>query len=435
MMSRPRLFRTHLLIAAALTITLVVAPSGRANTLERYEAAVGEKVTAMLDGDPKQAVACTVIEAHGVGRMIKVDATGKKFYVLSRWVRPLGETVSVSAKPAESLTNANGDAIFYEPAIGEKVIAMRNGDPNDSYESIVLGRYGKGSTVRTVKGGIEFVSPDRFTRPLPGAAKAAHNTATETPTSKPANNAAAEPQPGKPANNAATNASPAQPVNGSKGLSGLYLRHEQTFQGTSISYREDHYFFFPDGRVYHGVPPEGPSNFNWAKELRENPLKCGTYGINGNKITFSWTGGSSYTWPMRNDARGMEINMSPTNKVEKFGSNAKLSGSYHRGTVFGANYSYGAAPTITKAGIYTFSANGAFTTDSTKGIGADTNDTGVTASIYQKGQGTYTINGNDMVLTLGGEVKRCTVYPVTDNGNLQAPVRISINGALFERGK
>jgi hypothetical protein len=422
MIASPHLFRTRFLLAAALSLNLITAPLALANTPERYEAAVGEKVTAMLDGDPKQAVACTVIEEHGVGRMIKVDATGKKFYVLNRWVRPLGETVSVAAKPAEPLNQANGDPIFYEPAIGEKVIAMRNGDPNDSYECIVLGRYGKGSTVRTVKGGIEFVSPDRFTRPLPGAAKATHNAAAETPTSKPANNAA-------------TNASPAQPVNGSKGLSGLYLRHEQSFQGTSISYREDHYYFFPDGRVYHGVPPEGPSNFNWAKEMRENPLKCGTYGINGNKITFSWTGGSSYTWPMRNDARGMEINMSPTNKVEKFGSNAKLSGSYHRGTVFGANYSYGAAPTITKAGIYTFASNGSFSTDSTKGLGGDTNDTGVTVGIYQKGQGTYTINGNDMVLTLGGEVKRCTVYPVTDNGNLQAPVRISINGALFERGK
>ncbi|MCA0314017.1 MAG: hypothetical protein LCH63_09285 [Candidatus Melainabacteria bacterium] len=224
---------------------------------------------------------------------------------------------------------------------------------------------------------------------------------------------------------------PAGPVSGSHPFEGLYLRHEQTWQGTALNYREDHYYFFADGRVYHGVPPEGPGRFNWAKEQQTHPQRCGQYGVNGNKITFSYAGSAPYTWPIRmKGGQEMELNMSPTVKVDKFGANAKLNGSYHRGTVFAANYSIGAAPTITKAGIYNFYPNGTVTTDSTKGINGDTNDTGVTASVYQKNAGTYTVSGNDMTISLAGETMHCTAYPIMEGGQ---PIRISINGALFER--
>lgn len=229
---------------------------------------------------------------------------------------------------------------------------------------------------------------------------------------------------------------PAKAVSGSKGLSGLYLRHEQSFSGTSLSYREDHYLFFPDGRFYHGVPPEGPSNFNWAKEQSVHPELCGQYGINGNQITLAYSGSAPYTWPLKiRSANEMEMNMSPTVRVEKFGSNAKLSGNYQRGTTYGASYSYAGAPTVTAAGTYIFSPSGTVSSDTTKGIEGDTKITGVSVGIQQGNQGTYTINGNDMTMSLGGHSMRCTVYPIYDRGNSQLPARISINGALYERKK
>lgn len=229
---------------------------------------------------------------------------------------------------------------------------------------------------------------------------------------------------------------PAKAVSGSKGLSGLYLRHEQSFSGTSLSYREDHYLFFPDGRFYHGVPPEGPSSFNWAKEQRVHPELCGQYGINGNQITLAYSGSAPYSWPLKiRSSNEMEMNTSPTVRVEKFGANAKLSGNYQRGTTYGASYSYAGAPTITAAGTYVFSPNGTVTCDSTKGIEGDTKVTGVSVGIQQGSQGTYTINGNDMSMNLGGHSMRCTVYPIYDRGNSQLPACISIDGALYERKK
>jgi len=234
-------------------------------------------------------------------------------------------------------------------------------------------------------------------------------------------------------NQAKVNAGPAKPVAGSKGLSGLYLRHEQTWMGTSLNYREEHYYFMPDGRFYQGVPPEGPSAFNWAKVQAEHPELCGQYGINGDKITLSYAGSAPYSWLLKmKNSENMEMNYAPTNKVEKFGSNARISGSFARGTVFAGNYSYAGAPTITAAGTYTFHPDGTVTTDSTTGIDGDTKVSGVTIGLQGGNRGTYTINGNDLTLNLGGQSKRCTIYPVSDNGRI---LRISIDGALYEKKK
>ena len=79
----------------------------------------------------------------------------------------------------------------------------------------------------------------------------------------------------------------------------------------------------------------------------------------------------------------MEMNMSPTVRVEKFGSNAKLSGNYQRGTTYGASYSYAGAPTVTAAGTYIFSPSGTVSSDTTKGIEGDTKITGVSVGIQQ----------------------------------------------------
>ncbi|MBX3076201.1 hypothetical protein KF707_02005 [Candidatus Obscuribacterales bacterium] len=236
---------------------------------------------------------------------------------------------------------------------------------------------------------------------------------------------------GKPA--AGPHSAPAKAIGGEKGLSGLYLRHAQVFMGNSLSYNEDHFLFFPDGRFYHGVPPEGPGHFNWAKELKAHPENCGYYGISGNQITFAYPGNENITWTMkRKGSDQMELNYGPTVKVESFGQNAKLSGTFARGTSFGSTYSPAGAPTITSSGVYTFSSNGTVSNSSMGATGGDTKDVGVTARVSTTSRGTYSINGNDMEINLGGQSMRCTAYPVSKNGVIQ---RISIDGLLYEKRK
>ena len=218
---------------------------------------------------------------------------------------------------------------------------------------------------------------------------------------------------------------PAGKVAGSYPFQGIYLRHEQSFQGTALNYREDHYYFFPDGRVYHDVPPEGPARFDWNKAMQVSPELCGYYGVNGNEITFSWPGGG-YTWVLKKNGGGYEMNYSPTVKVETFPANARLSGTYERGDITAA----AGAPTLSTAFSYTFSPDGTVLLNEMKG----TDSTNLTTTVRDQNRGTYTVAGNDMEIRTGAGVWRFTAYPQWNNGPpSQAPSRISLDGALLER--
>ena len=216
------------------------------------------------------------------------------------------------------------------------------------------------------------------------------------------------------------NPQPAGKVAGATPFQGVYLRHEQSAQG----FREDHYYFFPDGRVYHEVPPEGPSRFNWEQAQRETPQLCGYYGVNGQEITFSWPGGG-YTWILKPNGGGYEMNYSPTVKVDKFPANARLSGTYARGDITAAV----GQPTLSTAWTYTFSPDGTVIMNDMKG--ADTAN--VTATVTERDRGTYTLSGNDLEIRSAAGVWRCTAYPQPNGTPSQTPARISIDGSLLER--
>lgn len=216
----------------------------------------------------------------------------------------------------------------------------------------------------------------------------------------------------------------AGPVGGAAPFAGIYLRHEQSFSGTSLNYREDHYYFFSDGRVYHGVPPEGPSHFDWAKAQAKNPELCGRYGVSGNQITFSWPSGS-YTWMLKGSGSAFDMNYSPTVKVEKFPANARLSGTYERGSVHSAP----GVPNLSTATGYTFSPDGSVTY---AGMGG-TDSTNATTTVREQQRGTYTLSGNDLELRLGGAVWRCTAFPQWEGAPSQTPKRLSVDGTLLER--
>lgn len=112
-------------------------------------------------------------------------------------------------------------------------------------------------------------------------------------------------------------------------------------------------------------------------------------------------------------------------KVEKFPANARLSGTFERGSL----HSAAGAPTLSTATGYTFSADG---TVSYAGMGG-TDSTNLTTTVREQQRGTYTLSGNDLELRLGGTVWRCTAFPQWEGAPSQTPRRISIDGTLLER--
>ncbi len=350
---------------------------------------------------------------------------------------PPAQTQPVT-QPASTTDPAQGQTgSWLEP--GRQVLANPMNFPNDFHPAQIV-RYNADSDTYVVRfssgpyarGSGEYTLSRSRLQQMNAAASQPQTAAAQTPPAQAPNNG------GKQESTweqmwrereqtiaAQQNPQPAGKVAGATPFQGLYLRHEQSFQGTALNYREDHYFFFPDGRVYHDVPPEGPSRFVWEKAQQETPQLCGHYGVNGDQITFSWPDGT-YTWMLKKNGGGYEMNYSPTVKVDQFPANARLSGTYQRGDIT----TTAGQPTLSTAWSYTFSPDGTVTMNDMKG--ADT--TTVAATVRERDHGTYTLSGNDLEIRSGAGVWRCTAFPQWNGGApSQTPARISLDGSLLER--
>ncbi len=207
--------------------------------------------------------------------------------------------------------------------------------------------------------------------------------------------------------------------NKAKVLNGLFTRFGQSFEGKRLICQEEQFYFYPDGRVYHGLPPEGPAHLDWSKALKDTPNLCGSYGIIGDTIIFQWSNQAQpVTWKLRRKGNNLELNGMVADKAPTFPNNAKLDGTYSRPEII----VFQGKP-ITTPVIYLFTADGKVT------IEHKDNKLAV-----QKHSGSYLISGNDLELNLGSDHTTSTIFPQhLDNRSLKSPDRLSINGKLFER--
>ena len=394
-----------------------------------------------LENDYHPAVVLSTSGNSMVVRFTSGKYAGQEYVVTNQWVKNSGPSAATQpAQPTQAAAPTGSE-------VGAAVMATPMGLPNGYDPAVVVDRQRNGYTVRFTSGkyaGQEFVVLDSWVRPSPGdnigqqrpQATATQAAAPPTAPAQPPRPAADPAQGNDPWSqmqrdidqtiaNSKKPPEPAKPVSGTTPFQGLYLRQEQSFDGTQLRHREDYYYFFPDGRVYHGVPPEGPARFNWATESARHPDRIGRYGVQGDRINFSWSTGTNYTWKITGTGAEFDLNMSPTVKVDRFPANARLSGTYHRGSVNAAPN----LPTISKATIYTFYPDGTVALDGMKG----TDTTNVTVTIDETARGTYRLSGQDLEISWGGQVWSCTAFPQYDGAPTQSPPRVSINGALFER--
>ncbi len=368
-----------------------------------------------LENDYHPAVLVQQTGNSWVVRMTSGKYAGQEFVVLKDWIKATPN--QAPPPPAPSPAGA-------ATAVGSPVMATPMGLENGYDPAVVVAQTSGGYTVRFTGGkyaGQEFAVLKDWVRPA---------AAPQSPPPP----AAAAPQRDDPGAQMMRDIdqtiadskrppAPVAPVAGATPLNGLYLRQEQNFQGTALNHREDYYYFFSDGRVYHGVPPQGPAHFQWAAETQNRPDRCGRYGIQGDRITFSWMTGRTYTWKITGTGNEFDLNMSPTVKADKFPASARISGTYDRGSVNAAP----GLPTVALSTSYTFAPDGSVTMGGMKG----TDTTTVTTTIQNTAKGTYSLSGNDLEIRWGGEVWRCTAFPIP--GGSASPPSISINGAIFVR--
>lgn len=208
--------------------------------------------------------------------------------------------------------------------------------------------------------------------------------------------------------------------NKAKVLSGLFTRFGQSFEGKRLICQEDQFYFFPDGRVYHGLPPDGPAHLDWSKVIQDSPNLCGTYGIIGDTIVFQWKGtaAKTVTWKLRRKGNNLELNGMVADKAPTFPNNAKLDGTYAHPEIIVVQ----GKPVVTPV-IYSFTADGK--------VNVERKDTKLSV---KKQSGNYQLSGNDIEFNFGDGRTSSTIFPQhLDNRSLKSPDRLSINGKLFEK--
>ncbi len=200
-----------------------------------------------------------------------------------------------------------------------------------------------------------------------------------------------------------------------KVLSGLFTRFGQSFEGKKLICKEEQFYFYPDGHVYHGIPPEGPSHLDWQKASATNANLCGTYGIDGDTIIFKWGSQAqtmpATTWSIKRKGLNIELNGLVADKSPEF-IHSTLSGTYLRQSVKLVN-----GKSVLHPESYVF---------------ADDNSV-----IYVgdgKKSGRYLLAGNDLQIKFeNGEIFYCTAFPqYLDSRNSKSPPRISLAGNLYE---
>ncbi|MEW6732481.1 MAG: hypothetical protein AB1489_14225 [Acidobacteriota bacterium] len=221
------------------------------------------------------------------------------------------------------------------------------------------------------------------------------------------------------------------------GISGLFTRTE-TRQQLNIRTNlfetrvvQTYYLFFPDGRLYNGLPKGGSiDNFDFDAATKTSPNICGYYRIEGNKIAINWLGeraAQSLDFQRIKDA--ITINKIRYDEVKRY--NGLIAGTYSISNYF--NLSGGVATGSASSTIFiTFGSDGRFTEQGFANSGVATSNSRTSTNINSRGSGTYRINNYTLQLNYDdGRKESCTffVYPGNENGT--SPKAVIINGGSW----
>ncbi len=205
-------------------------------------------------------------------------------------------------------------------------------------------------------------------------------------------------------------AAPAAPGKG--GLSGIYLGVTKALiapgpgslvqQGITWTPQQDWITFFPDGRVYAALPPEGLGvPFDWTN-CGANHVWCPTYAVSGNEIRVSWPSGSQKRFTRQRDGslrhEGVEfVRLAALDGLRLEGRYASVGNEYRRGFIV-------------------FAKDGSF---EDRGFAKELD---FAPGGREGGKGTYAIRGNTLELRYAdGAVARTSVYALPDEATRAQP--------------
>jgi hypothetical protein len=190
-------------------------------------------------------------------------------------------------------------------------------------------------------------------------------------------------------------------------------------------FAETYWWFLADGRVLHGLPKTGVTPADFEAACSASPSNCGTYVLNGTKLSIKYSSGPSQDWTYKALQGGMQLNYLILTPVKKYAAGSRLNGSFSRPFSSTSVSGPSSAVTVTAPSFYTFKPDGTFQGTVIAGVSMSSGVKGASGSSSSDTQwsGTYTVQDNVLMLVKNGKNERHMIFPAPgDNLNIDGQV-------------
>jgi hypothetical protein len=218
-------------------------------------------------------------------------------------------------------------------------------------------------------------------------------------------------------------------------LDGLYVGQEKKlqFNPNTRNYeyinRRYYYLFFPDGRVYAGLPRDF-DRFDFDAALKGEPDKCGQYAIQQGQIVFTWLRSQPTKFLFSSGSDYIKLGNTKLYPIKLAANDLKLDGVYANQTYTSLNGgAAGVTGGVSGERAIAFHGNGQFTVRGFSGISIASSKNGATNSSSSSGEGSYKIERNNLTLTYSnGRQETHSFFICPENEKETPPGLIVIDG-------
>jgi hypothetical protein len=224
-------------------------------------------------------------------------------------------------------------------------------------------------------------------------------------------------------------------------LSGLYMQIQSWFLNGSLSLEYRHYYFFPDGHLFFGIPPGGtvkadPTPADFAALQLLSPRGCGTYRVSKDQITIQVANEKpqvmKFALEKAGDANVVLLDTLGAIKVGRFKDDQKLDARYEGGASSRSDPgSSGPKSSVSASSTLEFHPDGSVNRGNASSFSSDSNRSAVSGGGTSASRGTYKLSGNTLALTLDGKTQSMTAYPYPEKNEFP-PRHLFIGGTMYK---
>ncbi len=190
-------------------------------------------------------------------------------------------------------------------------------------------------------------------------------------------------------------------------------------------FAETYWWFLADGRVFHGLPRSGvtPADFDGA--CTAAPSVCGTYALNGTKLSIRYRDGRAEDWTYAALNGGIQLNYLILTPVKKFPAGTRFNGTFDRPFSSTSVSGPSSAVIVTAPTFLTFRPDGTCQGRTIAGVEtvSGVKSANTFSSSDTQWSGTYSVQDNVLMLVKNGTSERHMIFPAPgDNLNIDGQV-------------